>query len=225
MSTETQRIEAFSDGVFAIAITLLILEIHVPTIEPDSTLLKAVIHEWASFLAFLIGFLTLLVCWINHHFMFTKIKNSNSTLLLLNGFKLLVVTITPFATALLAKNIKSVWRDSSVIVYAFNFTLMGLAMTLIWFYAKRKGFIHARSKDEMKVMSRLYAFATIISATIWLVSFLNIFASFILFCLMFLIYGFPERMVAIQIQRLKNNSAPAVQMLFEENTKNVGEEV
>ena len=212
MSKETQRIEAFSDGVFAIAITLLILEIHVPTIQPNTTLVHSLLHEWASFLAFFIGFLTLLICWINHHYMFTRITKSNSTLLLLNGFKLLVVTITPFATALLAKNIRSVWRDSSISIYCFNFTLMGLAMTLIWFYAKRMGFINIRNKDELIVASRLYGFATILSATIWLVSYISIFASLILFCIMFMIYGFPERIVRLQLRRMKKEPSSEVQL-------------
>src|SRR3954453_13025091 len=89
---ETTRIEAFSDAVFAIAITLLILEIHVPVTNDTETFLHSLLHEWTSFLALLIGFFTILVCWINHHYMFSMIHKSNSVLLLLNGFKLLVVT-------------------------------------------------------------------------------------------------------------------------------------
>src|SRR6476661_5906430 len=104
-ANETARIEAFSDGVFAIAITLLILEIHVPAVKANETLMHSLLHEWESFLALFVGFFTLLTCWINHHYMFSVIRKCNSPLMLVNGFKLLVVTITPFATALLAKNI------------------------------------------------------------------------------------------------------------------------
>src|SRR3954454_9569510 len=111
---ETTRIEAFSDAVFAIAITLLILEIHVPVANDTETLLHSLLNEWTSFLALLIGFFTLLVCWINHHYMFSFIHKTNSVLLLLNGFKLLVVTTTPFATALLAKNIQTNWQASAI---------------------------------------------------------------------------------------------------------------
>lgn len=136
---ETSRIEAFSDAVFAIAITLLILEIHVPVATDKETLLHSLLQEWTSFLALLIGFFTLLVCWINHHYMFNMIHKSNSVLLLLNGFKLLVVTITPFATALLAKNIQTSWEEAAVSTYCFNFSLMGYAMTGIWLYAKSRG--------------------------------------------------------------------------------------
>src|SRR5215831_4754597 len=102
---ETARIESFSDGVFAIAITLLILDIHVPDVGPNQSLILALFQEWPSMLALLIGFFTLLICWINHHYMFQLIHKSDSILLLLNGFKLLVVTITPIATAVLSKYI------------------------------------------------------------------------------------------------------------------------
>ena len=67
---ETARVEAFSDGVFAIAITLLVLDIHVPEVKDNEKLLTLVLHDWAAHLAFLIGFFTILVCWINHHYMF-----------------------------------------------------------------------------------------------------------------------------------------------------------
>ncbi len=71
---ETGRIEAFSDGVFAIAITLLILEIKVPHDLPEGQgLFDALFKQWSSFLAFLISFFTILVMWINHHRMFTRI--------------------------------------------------------------------------------------------------------------------------------------------------------
>lgn len=217
-SKETQRIEAFSDGVFAIAITLLILEIHVPTEKAGTTLLESLKEEWTSFLALLIGFFTLLVCWINHHFMFTMIHKSNSKLLLLNGLKLLVVTITPFSTALLAKNIESSWQNASISIYALNFTLMGVAMTALWFYAKSQGFVTAKSDVELKVINRFYAFASIISATIWLVTYVSIVGSLVLFCLMFLIYCFPERMVKWHLdQAAKKLKAPARHKKVTEN--------
>src|SRR5580698_1747836 len=104
---ETVRIEAFSDSVFAIAITLLILDIRIPEVRTDQSLLKSLFTEWPSILALLIGFFTILICWINHHYMFQMIYRSNSKLLLLNGFKLLIVTITPIATAMLSKYIET----------------------------------------------------------------------------------------------------------------------
>ena len=201
---ETSRIEAFSDGVFAIAITLLILDIHVPAAEENKTLFDSLLRDWTSFFALLIGFFTLLVCWINHLYMFSMIHKSNSVLSLINGFKLLVVTITPFATALLSKNIESTWEHASVSFYCFNFTLMGYAMTGVWLYAKQKQFTKTESAKKLRAVTRLYIFASILSTVIWLVSYISITGSLVLFGCMFAIYVFPEKVVAWQVNRTKD---------------------
>jgi len=203
---ETSRVEAFSDGVFAIAITLLILEIHIPEFEENVTLLQAVSHEWASFLALLIGFFTILICWINHHYMFSFIRQTNSKLLLFNGFKLLVVTITPFATALLSKHLETDWIESAINIYAFNFMFMGIAMSGIWHYAYSQGFLKAASKEVLSAASRLYLFSTLFPVAIWIVSFFSITACLLLSGIMFAIFIFPEKMVAWQVSRRKQHS-------------------
>ena len=200
-SKETSRIEAFSDGVFAIAITLLILEIHVPSQQANETLLNSLFHEWPHFLALLIGFFTLLVCWINHHYMFSMIHKSNSMLALINGFKLLVVTITPFATALLSKNIQSSWEHSAVSVYCFNFALMGSAMSGIWLYSARQGLTQTDSAKKLRAINRFYILASILSASIWLVSYISITGSLVLSAVMFFIFIFPERIVTFLVNR------------------------
>jgi len=206
---ETSRVEAFSDGVFAIAITLLILDIHIPDFKENETLLQAVSHEWASILALLIGFFTILICWINHHYMFTFIRQTNSKLLLFNGFKLLVVTITPFATALLSKHLETDWIGSAINIYAFNFMFMGIAMTGIWHYAYAQDFLKAPSKEVLSAASRLYLFSTFFPVAIWIVSFFSITACLILSGIMFIIFIFPEKMVAWQVSRRKQQSSAA----------------
>jgi uncharacterized membrane protein len=200
---ETNRVEAFSDGVFAIAITLLILDIHVPDFDEHKSLLQAIEHEWGSILALLVGFFTILICWINHHYMFTFIKATNSKLLLFNGFKLLVVTTTPFATALLSKHIGTDWVSQAVSIYAFNFMLMGIAMTGIWYCALQQGFIKAPSKEILSAASRLYLFSSIIAIAIWLVTFFSLAGGLVLSGVMFTIYIFPERIVAWEVNRRK----------------------
>ena len=192
---ETSRIESFSDGVFAIAITLLVLDIRVPDLNPNESLLKSLLVEWPSFLALLIGFFTLLICWINHHYMFQLIHRSNSMLLLINGFKLLIVTITPFATALLSKHIQTDWENSAVTIYCFNFALMGIAMTGVWIYSYKKGFAGSISDKVLISVTKLYIFAGIFSTMIWIVSFFSIILCMVLFGIMFLIFLFPKRVV------------------------------
>ena len=97
---ETGRVEAFSDGVFAIAITLLILEIKVPKLSHDSppaALARALLDLWPSFLAFLLSFFAILIMWINHHGLFNMVRRVSPGFLYANGFLLLFVSFVPTA--------------------------------------------------------------------------------------------------------------------------------
>ena len=101
---ETARIEAFSDGVFAIAITLLVLDLKVPRgMAEGRDLLAALVGQWPAYLAFVTSFATIGIMWINHHRMFTLIGRTDDGLLVLNGLLLLGVTFVPFPTGVLAE--------------------------------------------------------------------------------------------------------------------------
>ena len=119
--SETTRLEAFSDGVFAIAITLLVLEL-IQMLHPQNGdgSLKSFLQHWEPFLAFLIGFLTLLICWINHHHVFNYINKTDSALPWVNGFVLLMITITPFPTAILAQYLDSEGKFA-LAIFGFNY--------------------------------------------------------------------------------------------------------
>src|SRR4249920_852199 len=93
---ESARVELFSDGVFAIAITLLVLEL-IQILHPktETDLLTTCLHHWHSFVAFFIGFITILICWINHHVVFEFIQKVDTRFLWVNGFLLFIVTLTP----------------------------------------------------------------------------------------------------------------------------------
>src|SRR5690242_8726883 len=101
--TETARIEAFSDGVFSIAVTLLVLNL-IGIVHPGGkeSMLQSFMENWQSFFAFALGFFTLLVCWINHHHLFSYIEKFDTNLMWLNGLLLIVVTFTPFSTVIFA---------------------------------------------------------------------------------------------------------------------------
>src|SRR6478735_8331573 len=102
-TTETSRIKSFSDGIFGFAITLLVLElIGILHPESDNGLLPSFLHHWQSFLAFTIGFITILVCWINHHVALEYLTKIDTKFMWINGFLLFIVTLTPFPTAILA---------------------------------------------------------------------------------------------------------------------------
>jgi uncharacterized membrane protein len=120
---ENARIEAFSDGVFAIAITLLILEIKVPpldSVHSVNDLWKALIELWPSYFAFLLSFGIILVSWVNHHYLFNIIEKSSRTFLYANGFLLLTITFMPFPTALLAQYIGTEYAKPAIAFYCFG---------------------------------------------------------------------------------------------------------
>src|SRR3989442_15992289 len=96
---ETARMEAFSDGVFAFAITLLALNLRDPATSGVS-LSQGLIDEWPSFFAFVTSFITVLIMWMNHHNMFNYIRKIDRRLMLMNGVLLLFVVLTVFNTSL-----------------------------------------------------------------------------------------------------------------------------
>jgi uncharacterized membrane protein len=101
----TSRLEAFSDGVLAIAITLLVIEIHPPELAEGQTLANALWHQWPSYVAYLVSFLTIGVIWLNHHRVFTQVARVDGPLLALNLHLLLWTGLIPFPTAVVAQHL------------------------------------------------------------------------------------------------------------------------
>jgi uncharacterized membrane protein len=146
---ETARVEAFSDGVFAIAITLLILEIKVPKVDiqmTNSQLFNLLINLWPSYFAFLLSFTAVLIMWINHHGFFKYLKTINSKFLYANGFLLLMVTFIPFPTAVLAEHINSTAANVSAAFYCGAMVLVSVGYNVLWFTTAYK---RALVKDEI----------------------------------------------------------------------------
>ena len=135
MEKETARIEAFSDGVFAIAITLLILEIKVPTADND--LAGQLLRQWPSYVAFVISFAFIGIMWINHHRLFSHIKRSNNALLFLNLLLLLGVTAVPFPTAVLAQHLGTGNQRAAAILYHGTYFAIAIFFNILWRYAGR----------------------------------------------------------------------------------------
>src|SRR5205085_3090480 len=123
MRSETARAEAFSDGVFAIAITLLIIEVHIPSRGHAETLGHELLRLWPSYLGYLTSFLTIGVMWINHHHVFTYITRSDRTLLFLNTLLLMMVAFVPFPTAVLAQFIRTDGARPAALLYGATLTL------------------------------------------------------------------------------------------------------
>ena len=138
MEKETSRVEAFSDGVFAIALTLLILGIQVPSLNSftaNDKLFHALINLWPSYFAFILSFLAVLIMWINHHGFFKYLRRINTPFLFANGFLLLMVTFINFPTAILAKYINSPAFNIASAFYCGSMVLISIAFNLLWFSA------------------------------------------------------------------------------------------
>jgi uncharacterized membrane protein len=121
------RLEAFSDGVFAIAITLLVLDIHVPDPISTADLAHALGTQWPSYVAYAVSFLTIGIIWINHHAMIRRVKAVDHEILTLNLLLLLTVGLLPFTTALMAAYLKESQGESlAAAIYAGSFLLMSI---------------------------------------------------------------------------------------------------
>ena len=140
----TSRIEAFSDGVFAIIITLLVLEIHVPQVQGKDVsvaLARSLLALAPKFLAYIISFLLVCVWWVAHHHLFQVLKRSDRGLLWLNSLFLLWLAFLPFPTALMGD-----YPGERIAVMSFGVvsTLAGISFTFMRYYA----FYLAKLVDE-----------------------------------------------------------------------------
>lgn len=94
--------ESFSDGVIAVAITLLVLDIKVPPQGTHETLLRALLRDWPHYAAYVVSFLTIGIIWINHHAMIGRLEQADHSILILNLLLLMSIVLLPFATELMA---------------------------------------------------------------------------------------------------------------------------
>jgi uncharacterized membrane protein len=130
-----ERLNFFSDGIFAITITLLVLEIKVPEIAENlvaTELPKELLHLVPNILSYIISFIVLGIYWIAHHNMFMYIKHHNHVMLWLNTLFMMCVASVPFPTALLGRYPN---QQISVVAYAGILALTGIVLNLIWWYA------------------------------------------------------------------------------------------
>lgn len=145
-SSNTARLEAFSDGVFAIAVTLLVLDLKVPNLNADTVtdpqLRTSLLRQWPAYLGFLGSFLTILIIWVNHHYLFKLIHRTDRAFVFLNGLLLLLVTFIPFPTSLLSRYILSEAAPTVAFIYSGTYLLLSVAFNLLWYAALRRGLVN-----------------------------------------------------------------------------------
>ncbi len=130
------RLEAFGDGVFAIAATLLVLEIATPVLTGDESLLRGLGHEWPSFLAYGISFFTIGTVWILHYGITRTLRGVDEVFLRLNLLLLFFVAFLPFPTKLVAEFFTEAGPERvAVVVYTLTFMAISAVLRVLWFYA------------------------------------------------------------------------------------------
>lgn len=133
----TARIEAFSDGVIAIAITLLVLGIKIPLHETVERigLPQALWNLWPSYLAFVTSFISILLIWVKHHWMISMVERTDHGFLYLNGLLLLFITFLPFPTGLLAEYMLHAEGKVAASLYAVTVLAISMAFNGLWLHA------------------------------------------------------------------------------------------
>ena len=188
------RLETLCDGVFAIAMTLLILEVHVPVkqlIHSEKDLFNAIWMLGPKLFSYFISFLILGIFWVAHHGQFAFIKSTNRELLWINVLLLSFISLLPFSAALLGEYIR---YKTAVWIYWLNLVFIGYALILNWRYAKRHGFIPAlKSNPEVdRIVQRRILRAQVLYALGAIAAFVSTYLSLAFFLGTQITYVFPR---------------------------------
>ena len=195
LEKETNRLEAFSDGVFAVAITLLVFNLNVPILGKTATsevLAKMLFAQWSSYLAFTISFATILIMWVSHHSLFKLVYRSNPSFMFANGFLLLLVTIVPFPTRLVAEYLNTPAAATACAVYAGLFVIINLAYNILWWSAAYHHHLLRPGipPSVIRVHTRKYLFGLPCYLVAMVLAFWNPIASFGICALLWLFWAF-----------------------------------
>jgi uncharacterized membrane protein len=199
-ASPTTRLEAFSDGVFAIAITLLVLEIRLPPaaeIERAGGLASALLGLWPSYAGYVVSFVTIGIMWANHHEVIRLVSRADHGLIVWNLLLLMAISFTPFPTAVMAEHLPHAGWDRTVAVafYCGSFTLTALFYRLLWSnISRRRRLIHAHVSDErVRAITRAYAPGAFIYGAATVVAFVSVPAALAIVAGLALFYILPKR--------------------------------
>ena len=170
-----ERVEAFSDGVFSIAITLLVLEIQLPNLGENPSpraILDGLASLWPSYIGYVVSFLTIGNAWINHHNLFRLVGRVSHGLLITNLLLLMAVGFLPFPTALLADTLGKPGEQVGVVVYAGTFVFTAVMFNLLWVSVK-KVLRPDASPSAIEAINRSYRLGPPISAAALVIAFVN----------------------------------------------------
>lgn len=198
MTADTARVEAFSDGVFAIAITLLVLEIRVPdpaVTAQGRTLVAALRQLWPSYVGYVLSFVTIGIMWANHHSLFHYIKRTDRYFVLINVAFLMTIAFLPFPTALLAAYLPVPdGRTAAVAAYSGTLVCIALAYNALWWYAIWDDRLLEPSVNRRAVdtITRRYRLGPISYGVSFGLAFVNVWASLAVHAVLAGLYLLPE---------------------------------
>jgi uncharacterized membrane protein len=145
------RLETFADGVFAIAATLLVLNVEVPDLG-DHSLAHELVRLWPAYVGYAVSFLTIGIIWVNHHTVLSQLRGADRTFLFINVFFLLCVAFIPFPTRLLATYLRTGDGRAAAVAYGITLTVTAVFFNLMWRYAiGRSGRLLRADADRREV--------------------------------------------------------------------------
>jgi len=189
---ETGRLEAFSDGVFAVAITLLIFQIPIPH---GGSLLKQLGGQWPFYTAYVVSFLTILIMWVNHHALFRLIHRTDHLFLILNGLLLMLITFVNYPTAVLAEYIEGSDGRIAAMLYSGTFIVIAVLYNLLWRYASGSHRLLSKRADPLLIatITRQYRFGPLFYVVTFLLAIINAPTSLAVNTLLALYWAFAGR--------------------------------
>lgn len=207
------RVVELSDGVFAVALTLLTFDLVAAShlAEGESGLLRHLLGEWPTLMAFMVGFLTILVCWVNHRYVFTFVKQMDSGLLWLNGLQLALVAAVPLPTSILAENVTGPEVRTALLIYGVTFFLMAGSFLVISAYSLRRGLVHSGPDEQiLRSLRTCYAVATAWTIACLAVASVAVYPALVMWALMFATFAFPRESASF-VRRRMDRRTPANQ--------------
>ena len=186
---QTSRVEAFSDGVFAIAITLLILSVGIDR-APHGDLGTYLVDLWPAYLAYAVSFLTIGIMWVNHHLLFDHFARVDRPMLLLNILLLMLIAFVPFPTRIAAEFARSeVDRRNAALLYGLTMTITAILFFALWMYGSHRLLREGADPRVVSGITRTYLPGTPLYATATLIAFVSSVASLVMFAAIALFYA------------------------------------
>jgi uncharacterized membrane protein len=187
---EIGRVEAFSDGVFAIAITLLILAVGLEQSIAGGSLEHQLLHLWPAYIAYGVSFLTVGIMWVNHRQIFRHFEHVDRPLLLLNILLLMCISFTPFPTRVVADHASnSADRQAAAVLYGLTMTVTAICFFGVWYYGSRRLLRPESDMREVSGITRSYLPGAPVYALTTAIAFVNSIVSLILFGAIALFYA------------------------------------